>query len=104
VLVTGGKGKQFVKVKIKYSNEPIGAKVIMDFFPPPEELSFREEGVKIAIALSKKSVDFFKSEDARHRTQYQRMIRRLIDTCVETYEEPLTRRPSVAPLGFTLAQ
>ncbi|MDD2914662.1 MAG: hypothetical protein PHP70_05015 [Gallionella sp.] len=74
-----------MKNKIKYTNEPIEAKVIMDFLPPPEELAFREEGVKVTIALSKKSVDFFKSEALKHHTQYQRMIRKLIDTYVETY-------------------
>ena len=55
-----------MKTKIKYTNEPIEAKVIMDFLPPPEELAFREEGVKVTIALSKKSVDFFKSEASKH--------------------------------------
>lgn len=81
-----------MKTKIKYTNEPIEAKVITDFLPPPEELAFREEGVKVTIALSKKSVDFFKSEASKHHTQYQRMIRKLIDSYVETYTEPLTRR------------
>ena len=81
-----------MKNKIKYTNEPIEAEVIMDFLPPPEELAFREEGVKVTIALSKKSVDFFKSEASKHHTQYQRMIRKLIDSYVETYAKPLTRR------------
>ena len=83
--------------KVKYTNEPIEAKVIMDFLPPPSELAFREEGVKVTIALSKKSVDFFKSEASKHHTQYQRMIRNLIDTYVESYTESLTRRSSGTP-------
>ena len=83
-----------MKTKIKYTNEPIEAMVIMDFLPPPEELAFREEGVKVTISLSKKSIEFFKSEASKHHTQYQRMIRKLIDTYVDTYAEPLTRRPS----------
>jgi predicted DNA binding CopG/RHH family protein len=70
------------------------AKVIRDFLPPPEELAFREEGVKVTIALSKKSVEFFKSEAAKHHTQYQRMIRKLIDAYVDTYEKPPTPRSS----------
>lgn len=78
--------------RVKYSNEPIEAKVIRDFLPPPEALAFREEGVKVTIALSKKSVDFFKSEAEKHHTQYQRMIRKLIDSYVDTYAEPLTSR------------
>jgi len=48
--------------------------------------------VKVTIALSKKSVEFFKSEATKHHTQYQRMIRRLIDAYVDTYEKPLTSR------------
>ena len=78
--------------KIKYTDEPIEAKVIRDFLPPPEELAFREEGVKVTIALSRKSVEFFKSEASKHHTQYQRMIRKLIDTYVDTYAEPTAPR------------
>ncbi len=81
-----------VSSKIKYSDEPIEAKVIRDFLPPPEALAFREEGVKVTIALSKKSVEFFKSEAEKHHTQYQRMIRKLIDSYVDTYTEPPTSR------------
>jgi len=81
-----------MSAKIKYPNEPIESNVIMDFLPPPEELAFREAGVKVTIALSKKSVDFFKSEASKHHTQYQRMIRKLIDTYVDSYAEPLTPR------------
>lgn len=83
-----------MSAKIKYTNEPIEAKVIRDFLPPPEELAFREEGVKVTIALSKKSVEFFKAEASKHHTQYQRMIRKLIDTYVDAYAEPLTSRPA----------
>jgi hypothetical protein len=60
-------------------------KVVRDFLPPPEELAFREEGVKVTLALSRKSVEFFKAEAAKHHTQYQRMIRRLVDAYVESY-------------------
>ena len=94
VPTTGGKEKQFMSAKIKYPNEPIEARAIRDFLPPPEELAFREEGVKVTIALSKKSVEFFKAEASKHHTQYQRMIRKLIDTYVDTYAEPLTSRPT----------
>lgn len=79
-----------MSAKIKYTDEPIEAKVIQDFLPPPEELAFREEGVKVTLALSKKSVEFFKAEATKHHTQYQRMIRRLIDAYVDTYNKPLT--------------
>jgi hypothetical protein len=52
----------------------------------PRKLAFREEGVKVTLALSKKSVAFFKTEATKHRTQYQRMIRRLLDSYVESQE------------------
>lgn len=82
-----------MSAKIKYTDEPIGKiKIVPDFLPTPEELAFREEGVKVTLALSKRSVDFFKSEASKHHTQYQRMIRRLLDSYVETHEEALTKR------------
>jgi hypothetical protein len=74
--------------KIRYSDEPLGeVEVIPDFLPSPDELAFREEGVKVTLALSRKSVDFFKSEAAKHQTQYQRMIRRLLDSYVDAHTE-----------------
>ena len=66
--------------KIKYSDGPIEeVKVVKDFLPPPEELAFREETVKVTIALSKASVEFFKQEAAKNQVSYQKMIRRLLD-------------------------
>jgi len=71
---------------IKYTNNPIGrVRVIPDFLPRPEELVFREDAVKVTIALSKRSVEFFKAEARRHDTQYQKMIRRLLDRYAERY-------------------
>jgi predicted DNA binding CopG/RHH family protein len=58
-------------------------RVIPDFLPSPADLALREEGVKVTLSLSKKSVDFFKSEASKHQTQYQRMIRRLLDAYVD---------------------
>lgn len=82
-----------MSARIKYRNEPLGKlKVMEDFLPPPDELAFREEGVKITIALSKRSVEFFKSEAEKHRTQYQRMIRQLLDAYATHHERPLTSR------------
>jgi len=82
-----------MSAKIKYTDEPLGEiRVVPDFLPSPAELAFREEGVKVTLALSKKSVEFFKAEASRHHTQYQRMIRRLLDAYVETQPHALTRR------------
>ena len=75
-----------MSAKIKYTNEPLGeVKIIPDFLPSPAELAFTEEGVKVTLALSKKSIEFFKSEAAKNHTQYQRMIRCLLDAYVESH-------------------
>ena len=66
--------------------------VVRDFLPPPEELVSNEEGVKVTIALSKRSVDFFKREARKHNTQYQRMIRRLLDVYTAQHERAPTTR------------
>jgi hypothetical protein len=81
--------------KTKYSSEPIGeVRVVRDFLPPPDQLAFRDEGVKVTIALSKRSVEFFKSHAEKNQTQYQRMIRQLLDAYVDAHARPLTTRSS----------
>ena len=55
-----------MSAKFKYTAERLGkVQAVPDFLPPPAELMFREEGVKVTLALSKRSD--------------QRMIRRLLD-------------------------
>ena len=87
-----------MKKKIVYTDEPMGdVEVVADFLPSPAELAFREDGVKVTLALSKSSVDFFKSEASKYQTQYQLMIRRLLDSYVEaqgspTHQASATRR------------
>ena len=72
-----------MKKKITYTDGPVGdIKVVRDTLPPPSALAFREEQIKVTIGLSKSSVDFFKKEAKRHHTQYQRMIRKLLDLYV----------------------
>lgn len=69
-----------MNAKIKYSDEPLGdVEVIEDFLPSPDELAFREDTVKVTIALSRASVEFFKREARKRHTPYQKMIRRLLD-------------------------
>ncbi|NCD35350.1 MAG: CopG family transcriptional regulator [Spartobacteria bacterium] len=83
-----------MKKKTLYSDGPIGdVKVVRDFLPPPEDLVFKEDQVKVTIGLSQSSVDFFKQEAKKHHTQYQKMIRRLLDLYVAQHKElPLTNR------------
>jgi hypothetical protein len=87
-----------MSAKIKYTDEPMGRPaVVADFLPAPEDLVFREEGVKVTLALSKRSVEFFKREAAKHNTQYQRMIRRLLDAYAEHHAQTLATRPAGRP-------
>ena len=65
--------------KIKYSDEPIQAKVVGDFLPQPEALVLREKKKRVTLNLSQNSINFFKKTAKKHKVSYQGMIRRLID-------------------------
>ena len=80
VRVIGVKVNESMSEKIKYTDEPIGkVEIVADMLPSPKELAFKEDTVKVTIALSKSSVEFFKKEAEKHDTKYQQMIRRLLD-------------------------
>jgi predicted DNA binding CopG/RHH family protein len=85
---TGEEESESMSSKIKYTDETIGPlKVVPDFLPAPEELAFKEDTIKVTITLSKESVEFFKQEAKKHHTQYQKMIRRLLDITM-THKQP----------------
>ncbi len=77
--VTGEKEKHYMKNTIKYTNEPINAKVVEDFLPRPEHFVIKQENIKVTLALSKKSIDFFKKVAKKNGASYQSMIRGLLD-------------------------
>jgi predicted DNA binding CopG/RHH family protein len=75
-----------MKNKIRYTDEPMGElRVVKDFLPPPDQLALKEENIKITLSLKKSSVEFFKKEAQKHRTSYQKMIRRVIDWYASQY-------------------
>jgi uncharacterized DUF497 family protein len=77
---------------IKYTKGPIGAvKIVEDFLPPPSQLVVKEDMEKVTIALSKRSVDFFRKEAKKHGIQYQRMIRALVDQYAQHNAPPNNR-------------
>ena len=77
-----------MKNKIEYTDEPMGElRIVKDFLPPPDQLVLKEDKVKVTISLSKASVDFFKREAEKHRTSYQKMIRRVIDFYTSQYQK-----------------
>lgn len=48
-----------MSAKINCTDEPLGKiQALPDFLPSTAELACREEGVKVTLALSKKSIDF----------------------------------------------
>lgn len=77
-----------MKKKTKYRDEHIGdVKVVKDFLPRPEELIFKEDTVKITLNLSKSSIDFFKDVAQKHGSQYQKVIRNLLDSYTSHYSQ-----------------
>lgn len=76
-----------MKKKIRYKEERLGRlKVMPDFLPSPDELVFRkEDNVKVTLSLSRASIEFFKREAGKRHTQYQKMIRRLLDVYAEQH-------------------
>jgi len=69
-----------MKNQIRYTDEPLGEiNLVQDFLPKPSELVKKEDTVKITLTLTKDSVDFFKKEAKQNHTQYQKMIRALLD-------------------------
>ena len=82
-----------MKAARKYTREPLGRiEVVDDFLPPPDQLVLNDDGVKITISLSRKSVEFFKAHAARSQVPYQRMIRALLDSYADRYSEGAPRR------------
>ena len=77
-------------VDILHTDEPNdvdldAARAIKDFLPPPDQLVFKEKTVKITLALSEGSVNFFKAQADKHGLKYQQMIRSLIDKYVSAH-------------------
>jgi predicted DNA binding CopG/RHH family protein len=74
------------KSKIKYTDEPIGeVKIMQDFLPSPDELVLKEETIKITLSVTKESLEYFKREARAHHTQYQKMMRILLDKYAAHY-------------------
>ncbi|SRR5713101_3814528 len=88
-LVEAWEKKRYRMGKESYGDKPLGKlKVVPDFLPAPKDLEFREEGIRVTLSLSKRSVEFFKREATKHHTQYQRMIRRLLDAYAKHHARP----------------
>ena len=81
-----------MKRKVNYTNGPVGNyEIIPDFLPSPEQLIKKETTVKITINLRKDSVDFFKSIAKKNNSQYQKVIRGLLNSYADSYAHPSHR-------------
>ena len=69
-----------MKKKIKYKDEPMGElEIVKDFLPSPEELVLKEKNVRVTINLKESSIEYFKKVANKNHTQYQKIIRNLLD-------------------------
>lgn len=69
-----------MKKKIKYADEPMGdLKIVKDFLPSPSQLVLKEKNIKVTINLKESSIDYFKKAATKNHTQYQKIIRNLLD-------------------------
>ena len=74
--------------KINYTEEPIGRiNLLPDFLPEPRDLVLKEETIKVTLSLTKESIDFFKQAAKTHHTNYQRMIRQLLEQYAAHYTD-----------------
>jgi len=81
--------RRSMTAKLGCTDKQIGnPRVVADFLPAPEELAVREDGVRVTLTLSEKSVAFFKREAAKHDAPYQVMIRRLLDAYADRSMQP----------------
>ena len=73
-------GNYMKKCNVKYTAESMGKlKIIRDFLPSPENIVLKDDTVNVTLSLTKESIEFFKKEAASHQTQYQKMIRGILD-------------------------
>lgn len=58
---------------------------VKDFLPSPEELRMKEDTQKVTIALTKRSINFFKKQAKDNKLKYQIMIRDILDHYVKAH-------------------
>ena len=74
------------KITDKYSDEDLGKiKIVKDFLPTPDELALKDSTVKVTLNLSRTSVEFFKALALKNGSQYQKVIRNLLDSYTTNY-------------------
>ena len=81
----------------RYTEESLElGETVPDFLPSPEELARAERRVKITIALSAESLEYFQQVARQHHIAYQKMIRRLFDAYVRAEKVRTHTRKTMA--------
>lgn len=62
-------------------------RIIHDFLPSPEELVMKQSKVKVTLALTRRTVEFFKKQAKSQQAQYQKLIRSLLDEYASRHEQ-----------------
>lgn len=82
----GEKGGNIMRRRKFDKDMPIGAlQKAEDFLPSPDELILPEQTVKVTLRLSTPSVNFFKQQAQKYHTQYQKMVRLVLDKYAQRY-------------------
>jgi hypothetical protein len=69
--------------KIVYTDYDLGeVERVKDFLPSPDQLALRQEKVKVTMEMTKRTVDYFKTQAKKYKTSYQLMVRNLLDAYV----------------------
>ena len=80
-----------------YTDEALDlGETLADFLPSPAELARAERKVKITIALSGDSLEYFQNEADRYQISYQKMIRRILDDYVLAQKRKISHKRMIA--------
>lgn len=90
VRVHGEKGGSYMKKKIINKDDlgdmPIGKMTrVPNFLPPPEELIFPEQLVKVTLSIDKSCLEFFKATANKLGGKYQKMMREVLRGYAQRY-------------------
>ena len=81
------KKKRYTEAPLSVAQALAASEPIEDFLPPPDKLIFRPPSIKVTLALSQESVEFFKKKAKDHHVPYQAMIREVVQRYAARYQK-----------------
>ncbi len=79
--------ENILAVRFIHRNNKGKIEVVRDFLPSPDELILKGNNVKVTLNLNKSSVEFFKEIAKKNNSQYQKVIRILLDRYASPYSD-----------------